>query len=103
MENEHFGIVLVEFQANSVIPIAHNSAGPKFDIIEHSRTGFLANNESDFVDLLQKVACLSESDVTTIKSRMHKSCQRFSENSFNQHFRTEIQTIIYPIATPSGA
>jgi len=95
MENEHFGIVLVEFQANSVIPIAHNSAGPKFDIIEHSKTGFLANDQGDFVEFLQQAACLSESDVTSIKSRMHKSCQRFSEESFNQNFRTEIQNIMY--------
>lgn len=95
MENEHFGIVLVEFQANSVIPIAHNSAGPKFDIIDHSKTGFLADNESDFVELLQTAASLSKSEGATIRNRMHESCQRFSESSFNENFRTEIQKILY--------
>ena len=30
---EHFGIGVVEYMAAGVIPVAHNSAGPKMDIV----------------------------------------------------------------------
>lgn len=33
MWNEHFGIVVVEYQAAGLIPVAHKSAGPKMDIV----------------------------------------------------------------------
>ena len=33
MRNEHFGIAVVELMASGIVTIAHNSAGPKEDII----------------------------------------------------------------------
>jgi alpha-1,2-mannosyltransferase len=33
MWNEHFGIGVVEYMAAGLIPVAHNSAGPKLDIV----------------------------------------------------------------------
>lgn len=33
MEDEHFGISVVELMASGLLTIAHNSAGPKQDII----------------------------------------------------------------------
>lgn len=33
MENEHFGIAVVEMMAAGLIVMAHNSAGPREDII----------------------------------------------------------------------
>ena len=33
MRDEHFGICNVEYMAAGVIPIAHDSAGPKEDIV----------------------------------------------------------------------
>jgi len=33
MEFEHFGIAVVELMSSGIITIAHNSAGPKADII----------------------------------------------------------------------
>lgn len=40
MEYEHFGITLVEMLAAGLIVIAHDSAGPKFDILKDN-IGFL--------------------------------------------------------------
>jgi alpha-1,2-mannosyltransferase len=34
MEAEHFGISIVEMLAAGLIVVAHNSAGPRFDIIK---------------------------------------------------------------------
>jgi alpha-1,2-mannosyltransferase len=49
MWNEHFGMVFVEYMAAGLIPIAHNSAGPKLDIIkdEKGRPGFLFTSDTD--------------------------------------------------------
>lgn len=33
MWNEHFGMVIVEYMAAGLVPIVHNSAGPKLDIV----------------------------------------------------------------------
>jgi hypothetical protein len=33
MWNEHFGIGVVEYMAAGLVPVAHNSAGPKLDIV----------------------------------------------------------------------
>ncbi len=40
MEAEHFGISVVEMLAAGLLVVAHNSAGPRFDIIKDQR--FLA-------------------------------------------------------------
>ena len=37
---EHFGIGIVEFMAAGVVPVAHDSGGPKFDIVTPDETGF---------------------------------------------------------------
>ncbi len=45
MQNEQFGIAIVELMSSGIVVIAHNSAGPKFDIIGPSPkiVGYLAN------------------------------------------------------------
>jgi len=44
MKEEHFGISVVEMLASGLITIAHNSAGPKEDIIGEKGVGYLAND-----------------------------------------------------------
>ena len=43
MEAEHFGISVVEMLAAGCLVVAHNSAGPKLDIIQDQR--FLAETQ----------------------------------------------------------
>jgi alpha-1,2-mannosyltransferase len=45
MRDEHFGISIIEMMASGLVTIAHNSAGPKHDIIGDSKTlvGVLAD------------------------------------------------------------
>lgn len=56
MRNEHFGIAVVELMASGIITIAHNSAGPREDIIGGTSdcVGFLANTEDDYVTFVKQ-------------------------------------------------
>jgi len=52
MEAEHFGIAIVEMMASGLAVIAHNSAGPKLDIIrerQESPVGFLASSKEEYI------------------------------------------------------
>jgi alpha-1,2-mannosyltransferase len=53
MESEHFGISLVEMLAAGLIVIAHNSAGPKQDIIKDAR--FLADEKEDYAAKIRAI------------------------------------------------
>ena len=51
MKTEHFGIAVVEMIAAGLIVAAHNSAGPKYDIIRErvdNNIGFLCNDVEDY-------------------------------------------------------
>ena len=54
MRDEHFGIAIVEMMASGIIVIAHNSAGPRKDILGSSRQkiGYLADDEQKYTEFL---------------------------------------------------
>ena len=55
MENEHFGISVVECMAAGCVVVAHESGGPQQDIVvdwQGRPTGFLASSEEQFVSCL---------------------------------------------------
>ena len=57
----NFGITCVDFQASGVIPVGHNSAGPKMDILvphEERQTGYLAETAEDFAQKMEKIFAL---------------------------------------------
>ena len=55
MKDEHFGISVVEMMSAGLITVAHDSAGPKEDIIGGSTepVGYLANELEDYVFLVK--------------------------------------------------
>jgi alpha-1,2-mannosyltransferase len=54
MRNEHFGIVVAELMVSGIITVAHNSAGPKEDIIgTEDLVGFLATNEQEYISFVK--------------------------------------------------
>lgn len=59
MEYEHFGITLVEMLAAGLIVVAHNSAGPKLDILAND-VGFLCENLEDYVLSIARIMQLTE-------------------------------------------
>merc|ERR1712157_469329 len=63
---EHFGIGVVEFMAAGAIPIAHNSGGPKSDIVVNWRgeqpVGLLATSPEEYAEALAFVLGLEEEE-----------------------------------------
>lgn len=57
MWNEHFGISVVEMMAAGLVTVAHNSGGPRDDIIdfssEDSRTGYLATSPEEYANAIE--------------------------------------------------
>ncbi|GMK57824.1 hypothetical protein CspeluHIS016_0406580 [Cutaneotrichosporon spelunceum] len=61
MQDEHFGINVVEFMAAGLIPIVHASAGPLLDIVvphDGIKTGFHATDAESFADAIHQALSL---------------------------------------------
>uniref|UniRef100_A0A5S6QIW8 GDP-Man:Man(3)GlcNAc(2)-PP-Dol alpha-1,2-mannosyltransferase n=1 Tax=Trichuris muris TaxID=70415 RepID=A0A5S6QIW8_TRIMR len=95
MWNEHFGIAIVEMMAAGVIVVAHNSGGPKMDIVRPYNgeiVGFLASTEKEYAEALLKILLLSKSDRTRIQRAARKSTERFRTEIFEDKFLHIYQT-----------
>jgi len=86
MENEHFGIGIVECMSAGLITIAHNSGGPKMDIIDDAKTGFLASGIDGYTSALTKVWHLNEKELSEMKTAARHSVARFSTEVFEEAF-----------------
>eukprot|EP00298_Acanthocystis_sp_HF-20_P002103 c12561_g1_i2.p1 GENE.c12561_g1_i2~~c12561_g1_i2.p1 ORF type:complete len:482 (+),score=157.99 c12561_g1_i2:26-1471(+) len=89
MWNEHFGIGIVEFMAAGVIPVAHNSAGPKLDIVRNidgGKTGYLATTAEEYAESIWTLLDLSQKELTEIQKRARRQSQQFSDESFTFAF-----------------
>lgn len=86
MENEHFGISVVELQAAGVIAVAHNSGGPKLDIVVPG-TGFLASTEEEYCNHVIRILEMGEEyrEEIRLKARNHVR-EAFSDSYFQSHF-----------------
>jgi len=97
MWNEHFGIGVVEMMAAGLITVAHNSGGPKADIIvphtdENLRTGYLASNEEEYANAMLD-ACIIGMDnekSRPLRQSAQESSARFSDDVFNASFKALI-------------
>lgn len=86
MVNEHFGISVVEFLSAGLLTLAHNSGGPKLDIIKENNTGYFASNVDEFANTLYKLIKLSESEALKIRTQARQSIEKFSEQTFERSF-----------------
>ena len=95
MRDEHFGIAVVELMSSGVITIAHDSAGPKRDIIgvAPKKAGYLANGADQYAFILKYVLLHFDSDDLVALRREARSYVRdkFSvatfKHNFIEHFR----------------
>ncbi|XP_075055163.1 GDP-Man:Man(3)GlcNAc(2)-PP-Dol alpha-1,2-mannosyltransferase [Mixophyes fleayi] len=89
MWNEHFGIGVVECMAAGTIILAHNSGGPKLDIVvkyEGHETGFLADSEDSYASAMDHILSMSEQSRLQIRQNARSSVSRFSDQEFETNF-----------------
>ncbi|KAI8564258.1 hypothetical protein RHMOL_Rhmol03G0167800 [Rhododendron molle] len=97
MIDEHFGISVVEYMAAGAIPIAHNSAGPKMDIVleeDGQKTGFLAQNVEEYADAILKVLKLPEKERLKMAAAARSRASTFSEERFYEDFKAAVRPIL---------
>ncbi|CAA3031293.1 GDP-Man:Man(3) c(2)-PP-Dol alpha-1,2-mannosyltransferase [Olea europaea subsp. europaea] len=98
MVDEHFGISVVEYMASGAIPVAHNSAGPKMDIVlpeEGTQTGFLAQSVQDYADAILKIMTMPEPERLEMAAAARRRALRFSEQRFSEDFKAAIRPILF--------
>lgn len=86
MKNEHFGIVLLECMAAGLLTIAHNSGGPKTDIIDNCKNGFLADELEGFSETLIRISKMSSNERQSISEKASKKADQFSTRVFEENF-----------------
>ncbi|KAI3992850.1 hypothetical protein MKX01_028149 [Papaver californicum] len=97
MVDEHFGICIVEYMAAGAVPIAHNSAGPKMDIVleeQGQQTGFLAQNVEEYADAILQLLKMSDAERLEMADAARRRSRRFSEERFYEDFKAAISPIL---------
>ncbi len=75
--------------AAGTLTIAHNSGGPKLDIVvdyEDEPTGFLADSVETYAETLQTIFSMTKEEQLKIIRNARKSVDRFSEECFETGF-----------------
>eukprot|EP00536_Pseudo-nitzschia_multiseries_P007867 jgi/Psemu1/196649/e_gw1.190.83.1 len=102
MRQEHFGIGIVEMMAAGLLTIAHDSGGPKSDIVlpgngnrngngnsdacaaEGTATGFLATTAEQYAEAMHRALATNDVDAEAMRRRARTSATRFSDAAFDQ-------------------
>ena len=102
MWNEHFGIGVVEMMAAGLVTVAHNSGGPKSDIIERPwdlrdfadrggkrPTGCLASTPDEYAEAIYEVirSGAASKEVAAIRQSGRSAAERFSDEVFMKAFK----------------
>ena len=94
MIDEHFGIGIVELMAAGLITVAHNSGGPRADIIKND-IGFLCASTSEYSETILKIASMTENDRLNIAKRARTNVfDRFSGEIFSKQFAETLKNTL---------
>lgn len=94
MWNEHFGIGVVELMAAGVVVVAHNSGGPKADIVRHGETGYLAETADEYAQCLAAALALPRERRAAVQRAARASVERFSDAAFGQQFDEAMRKVV---------
>lgn len=97
MYAEHFGIGNVEGLAAGLIPVVHNSGGPKLDIVvpfEGQDIGFHAETDDEYAAAFGRVAEMSFEETFAMRIRGRASTKRFTEEAFASKWVGEMETLV---------
>ena len=99
MWNEHFGIGIVEMMAAGLLVMAHDSGGPRSDIVtvdtERTRTGFLATSAEQYAKCIHQILTLPQEKSMEIRRRAEQSALRFSDEVFEERLRSLFSSKIF--------
>jgi len=83
--------------AAGTIAVAHNSAGPKEDIIvtfEGQPTGFLASTANEYAEQFLHILSMNPKERMSIQRNARRSVARFSEEEFTTRFKKFISVVL---------
>mmetsp|Transcript_22444 Transcript_22444/g.34718 ORF Transcript_22444/g.34718 Transcript_22444/m.34718 type:complete len:145 (+) Transcript_22444:1025-1459(+) len=88
MKDEHFGIAVVELMSSGIITVAHNSAGPKCDIIGKSKTpvGYLADKQEDYAFFVERALTKFDEEKPLRTNARQWVREQFGIEAFNNKF-----------------
>lgn len=95
MWNEHFGIGIVEMMHSGVLVVAHNSGGPKSDIITPHKDGLLAASVDEYAAAFHSLMALLPEERAAMQSRASESVKRFTEEGFAQAFASATSGVLF--------
>lgn len=82
--------------ASGTIVLAHNSGGPKLDIVipyNNSATGFLASTEAEYARAMKIIFTMNSDKSLLIRQNARNSVARFSEEEFETNFLTVMEPL----------
>ena len=98
MWNEHFGIGIVEMMAAGVFTVAHDSGGPKLDIVvnddEGRKTGFRASTAEQYCDKLEEALKSSDANTVTVEAARRHVAKKFSNEVFEERFLAATNSLL---------
>lgn len=94
MQNEHFGIAVVESMAAGLIMVAHNSAGPCMDIIDHQQNGYLASDLDEYVEIIGEVLKREEHELIGVRQDARRKSAKFCDENFERSFLDSIKELL---------
>lgn len=87
---------VVECMAAGTVILAHNSGGPKLDIVvpyEGHITGFLAENVDNYAETMAYILSLSPEKRLEIRENARRSVHRFSDQHFEETFLLSVEPL----------
>jgi len=85
--------------AAGTIVLAHDSGGPKLDIVvDHNgqSTGFLASDPDSYANCLDTIFSLDAETMTNIRRNARESVKRFSDAQFSETFLNVTEHLLLP-------
>lgn len=89
---------VVECMAAGTIIVAHNSAGPKMDIVvpyKGQKTGLLAEKEEDYCEALYTIYNMDVKERKLIREAAREHVKKFSQDRFNENFMEAFDSLCY--------
>jgi alpha-1,2-mannosyltransferase len=106
MRDEHFGISVVEYMAAGLVPVAHDSGGPREDIVVPvaalgggggtERTGLRAEGVDGFRDALLEALAMPQGERLRVAAAARRRAADFSDARFKAEFLEQLAPVLPP-------